>query len=197
MALPTVPSDGKFRILVVEDDSNIARLVLANLNRAGLECRYAQDGVVGLKAFQEADPHLILTDIQMPNLDGKQLCAKVRETSTIPIIMMTAADSEETQMQGFKLGADDYIPKPFNPKLLVARVVANLRRVYRYDFTAEVEEKKEKVTNPDSIPSGWAACNICGYMGPRAKFQNLNNLGSIYSQCPRCQEAENISYAID
>lgn len=195
MALPAVPADGKFRILIVEDDSNIARLVIANLTRAGLECRYAQDGLVGFKTFQESDPHLILTDIQMPNLDGKELCAKVRETSTIPIIMMTAADSEENQMMGFKLGADDYVPKPFNPKLLVARVVANLRRVYRYDFTEEVEEKKN--ANPDSIPAGWAACNLCGYMGPRGKFQNMNGLGSMFSKCPRCQESDNISYAID
>ena len=160
-----------------------------------MECRYAQDGLVGLKAFQEADPHLVLTDIQMPGMDGKQLCAKIRETSIIPIIMMTAADSEEAQMAGFKMGADDYVPKPFNPKLLVARVVANLRRVYRYDFSADEEEKKKNTA--ETIPSGWAACNMCGYMGPREKFEQLNGVGINFNRCPRCQQGDSIAFAID
>src|SRR5687768_14131626 len=104
MSIPDVPTNGKFRILVVEDDSNIARLVMANLTRAGLECRYAVDGNAGFAAFQETNPHLVLTDIMMPGLNGRDLCAKIRETSNVPIIMMTAADSEEGQVNSFKAG---------------------------------------------------------------------------------------------
>jgi len=136
MALPEVPENGRFRILVVEDDSHIARLILLNLAKANMECMHAPDGAAGLARFKEADPHLVITDIMMPHMNGMELCAKVREISSVPIIMMTAADTEDHEMQGFKSGADDYVPKPFNPKLLVARVLANLRRVYRYDATA-------------------------------------------------------------
>jgi DNA-binding response OmpR family regulator len=191
MALPTLPESGKFRILVVEDDSSIARLVLTTLSRAGFECRYAPDGTEGWKAFRETDPHLLLTDIMMPGLNGHQLVQKIRETSTIPIVMMTAADSEDAQLQGFKGGADDYVPKPFNPKMLTARIIAHLRRVYRYDLT----EKKEG-TSESSLPEGWAQCNACGYMGPGTRFPKQNIAGDLKSVCPACGQAENIAYAV-
>ena len=194
MTLPDVPTNGKFRVLVVEDDSHIARLILANLTKAGLECRYAPDGVAGFKAFEEANPHLVLTDIMMPGMDGRQLCTKIRESSTIPIIMMTAADSEEAEMAGFKVGADDYVPKPFNPKLLIARVIANLRRVYRYDFKEEEEKKSPPAEG--SLPAGWASCDMCGYMGPREKFEKMNSRGDRFATCPRCQQGESITFSI-
>ena len=136
MNLPEVPSNGRFRILVVEDDANIARLILMNLAKANMECFHAPDGSAGLARFKAEEPHLVITDIMMPGMNGMELCAAIRQLSPVPIIMMTAADSEENEMTGFKSGADDYVPKPFNPKLLMARVLANLRRVYRYDATA-------------------------------------------------------------
>ncbi len=130
----------KFRILVVEDEPAVARLILMNLAKAGLDCRYAPDGPSGLAAFQETKPHLVLLDLMMPGMNGRDVCARIRETSNVPIIMLTAVSGEEAQVQGFKVGADDYVTKPFNPKTLLARVVAHLRRVYRYDVTGEEEE---------------------------------------------------------
>lgn len=191
MALPAPPESGKFRLLIVEDDTNIARLVLTTLTRAGFDCRYAADGNEGWAAFGESDPHLVLTDIMMPGLNGQELCAKIREVSTIPIIMMTAADTEEAQLQGFRGGADDYVPKPFNPKMMTARVIAHLRRVYRYDFV----EQKEKPSEP-TIPAGWAQCESCGYMGPRDRFAVENVGGERHTICPVCRQGEHIAYSI-
>jgi DNA-binding response OmpR family regulator len=192
MALPAAPESGKFRILVVEDDPNIARLVLTTLSRAGFECRYAPDGLEGWSAFKGSEPHLVLTDIMMPGLNGHELCQKIRETSTIPIIMMTAADSEDAQLMGFKGGADDYVPKPFNPKMMTARVIAHLRRVYRYDLT----EPKEGAAAGPSMPANWATCNACGYMGPRERFETETVAGQAKSICPVCRQSENIAYAV-
>ena len=195
MNLPDVPTNGKFRILVVEDDANIARLILLNLAKANMECLHAADGALGLARFKEADPHLIITDIMMPNMNGMDMCAKIRELSSVPIIMMTAADSEEREMQGFKSGADDYVPKPFNPKLLLARVLANLRRVYRYDAsaqatpTASVTAAAEPVEMaPPSTRGDWVTCDSCGYIGPRVKFQQTDSTGKVSMTCPICKQ---------
>jgi DNA-binding response OmpR family regulator len=197
MSLPAPPATGKFRILVVEDDQNIARLILTTLTRAGFECRYAPDGNEGLTAFRSGDPHLVLTDIMMPGMNGQELVVKIRETSTIPIIMMTAADSEAAQIEGFKGGADDYVPKPFNPKMMTARIIAHLRRVYRYDF---VEKKAAQSQNaPEShseIPAGWGQCQRCDYMGPHEKFGTEIIDGETMTVCPSCGEAEHVAYSI-
>jgi DNA-binding response OmpR family regulator len=190
MSLPAPPDSGKFRVLVVEDDPNIARLILSTLTRAGFDCRYAPDGLEGLQAFLDTDPHIVLTDIMMPGMNGQELCVKIREKSMIPIIMMTAADTEEAQLQGFKGGADDYVPKPFNPKMMTARVIAHLRRVYRYDFV------EQKVSSEPSLPAGWAQCNACGYMGPHERFEKEKYDGQIQNVCPVCQQAENVTYAV-
>ena len=201
MNLPEVPSNGKFRILVVEDDANIARLILLNLAKANMECLHAADGVLGLARFKEADPHLVITDIMMPNMNGMDMCAKIRELSSVPIIMMTAADSEEREMQGFKSGADDYVPKPFNPKLLLARVLANLRRVYRYDASAMAPPSATATAEPASVapPSSrgdWVTCEGCGYIGPRDKFQQTDSTGRTVLTCPICKQ-NSVSFAID
>lgn len=192
MSLPTPPESGKFRILVVEDDNSIARLILTTLTRAGFECRYAPDGSEGWTAFRSSDPHLVLTDIMMPGMNGQELCKKIRETSTIPIIMMTAADTEEAQLEGFKGGADDYVAKPFNPKMMTARVFAHLRRVYRYDFKENSAPEDEAST----IPAGWGQCQSCSYMGPRDRFKTQMQDGQPMTVCPVCNQAERVAYSI-
>ncbi|PQV64839.1 Response regulator receiver domain-containing protein [Abditibacterium utsteinense] len=138
MKLPTPPADNRtYRVLVAEDDSIIAKLIGIHLKMAGFETEIAGNGTDAWTAFEASDPHLVLSDIQMPGLSGHELTAKIRAAgSGTPIILMTAAGSDQAEMDGFKSGADDYVSKPFNPKLLMARVVANLRRVYRYDVGA-------------------------------------------------------------
>jgi DNA-binding response OmpR family regulator len=198
MSLPAPPTTGKFRILVVEDDQNIARLVLTTLTRAGFECRYAPDGNEGLTAFRSGDPHLVLTDIMMPGMNGQELVLKIRETSTVPIIMMTAADSEAAQIQGFKGGADDYVAKPFNPKMMTARIIAHLRRVYRYDFAEKktTSVAQEKTEEKPKVPAGWGQCQRCEYMGPRERFATEVIDGEPMTVCPSCGEAEHVAYSI-
>lgn len=187
--LPAAPPSGeKFRILIAEDDANIGRLMLMNLNAAGFSVQHALDGKKAYEMFRMSDPHLVLTDVMMPGMSGRELCAKIRETSTIPIIMMTALDGEEDHMTGFKAGADDYVPKPFSPKLMVARVVAQLRRAYRYDQVAEKADDDEK------MPIGWAKCDSCGYMGPREKFPVKGEEQRL--TCPVCKRNEFITFAV-
>lgn len=188
MQIPAVPENGKFRILVVEDDVHIARLVMANLIKAGFECNFAQDGLAGLEAFKHGDFHLVLTDIMMPGMNGADLCGKIREISTVPIIMMTAADTDDHQLQGFKQGADDYVPKPFNPRMMVARVIAHLRRVYRYDFVAKQDEEAK-------IPAGWAKCEACGYQAQleRFRFSDAHGPSKI---CPLCGDRDHIIHSV-
>lgn len=138
MKLPNPPLDNRsYRILVAEDDPAIARMVEMQLKASGFSVEIARDGEQAWTMFEHNPQHLVLSDIQMPGLTGHELTVKIRAAgSGVPIILMTAAGSEDFEMQGFKSGADDYVPKPFNPKLLMARVVASLRRVYRYDVAA-------------------------------------------------------------
>lgn len=201
MRLPDVPSDNRFRILVAEDDFSIARLVAAHLKMANFEAFLARDGLDAWSQFPQVDPHLLLTDINMPGLSGHELVEKVRGTSAIPILMMTAADTDDAQMQGFKVGADDYIAKPFNPKLLTARIVANLRRVYRYDGGQAAAPVPTPATGLQDVPSmgglpaGFARCDACGYLGPVWKFETQDTQGNPITQCPNCRN-RNITFTL-
>ena len=117
------------KILVVDDESRIRKLVRDFLTREGYEVLEAGDGEEALNIFnQKHDLNLIILDVMMPKMNGYQVLQKIRETSKIPIIMLTAKTSEEDELQGFNLGVDEYIGKPFSPKILVARVNAVIRR---------------------------------------------------------------------
>ena len=115
-------------ILVVEDDKNISDLIHMYLVKEGFDVRIAGDGGKALEEFQKKEPDLILLDIMLPVMDGWAVCAKIRETSKVPIIMLTAKSEVFDRIQGLEMGADDYITKPFEPTELVARVEAVLRR---------------------------------------------------------------------
>jgi len=191
MELPALPADGKtFRVLVVEDDPAIARLIMVHLKKVGLDPRAASDGNMGWKAFCECEPHLVLTDIAMPGMSGIDLTTKIRTRSAVPVIMMTALDSDEAQLQSFKAGGDDYVAKPLNPHLMMARVVANLRRVYKYDFHVEAPPPAP-APSPEPqrsvLPDGWSTCDACGYLGPQFKFETLDAEKGRILVCPHCK----------
>ena len=118
----------KTKILLVDDDPNIRQLVSLYLTREGFDVQEAQRGDEALKHFKAAAPNLILLDIMLPGMDGWQVCREVRKVSNIPIIMLTAKDETFDKVLGLELGADDYIAKPFEPKELVARIKAVIRR---------------------------------------------------------------------
>ena len=116
-------------VVVVEDDPNIAGLVDMYLRQDGYRVYQAADGATGLDRINQHRPKLVVLDIGLPgDLDGIQLCRELRAASDIPIIMLTARDSEIDRILGLELGADDYVTKPFSPRELVARVKAVLRR---------------------------------------------------------------------
>lgn len=117
------------KILVVDDESRMRKLVKDFLTREGYIVLEAGDGMEAMDLFYEdKDIALIILDVMMPKMDGWQVCREVRETSKVPIIMLTARSEERDELQGFELGVDEYISKPFSPKILVARVEAILRR---------------------------------------------------------------------
>ena len=115
-------------ILVVEDDRNICDLIHMYLVKEGFDVRIAGDGGKAIEEFQKQVPDLILLDIMLPVMDGWSVCAKIRETSKVPIIMLTAKGEVFDRIQGLEMGADDYVVKPFNPLELTARVKSQLRR---------------------------------------------------------------------
>lgn len=117
------------KILVVDDESRMRKLVRDFLVRKGYDVLEAGDGEEALEIFyKEREIALIILDVMMPKLNGWEVCREVRETSKVPIIMLTAKGDESDELTGFELGADEYISKPFSPKILVARVEAILRR---------------------------------------------------------------------
>lgn len=117
-----------FKILVVDDEKPIADILKFNLEKEGYEVICAHDGNDAITVAEEERPDLILLDIMLPGKDGNEVCREVRKTQTMPIIMLTAKDSEIDKVLGLELGADDYVTKPFSNRELIARVKANLRR---------------------------------------------------------------------
>ena len=121
----------KLKILVVDDESRMRKLVRDFLEREGYEVLEAGDGVEAMDIFyEEKDVALVILDVMMPKMDGWQTLREIRQSSQVPVIMLTARSEERDELQGFKLGVDEYISKPFSPKILVARVEAILRRAH-------------------------------------------------------------------
>lgn len=117
------------KILVVDDESRMRKLVKDFLTREGYTVLEAEDGMEAMDVFYEdKDIALVVLDVMMPKMDGWQVCREIRESSKVPIIMLTARSEERDELQGFELGVDEYISKPFSPKILVARINAILRR---------------------------------------------------------------------
>ena len=119
----------KLKILVVDDESRMRKLVKDFLVKQNYEVLEAEDGSQAVELFfEQQDIALIILDVMMPKMDGWQVCREIRNYSKVPIIMLTARTDERDELQGFQLGVDEYIAKPFSPKILVARVEAILRR---------------------------------------------------------------------
>ena len=116
-------------ILVVEDEPKIAELLKLYLEREGYRVEIASDGAAALEAFHRGGPELAILDLNLPVVDGLEVCRQIRRESALPIIMLTARDEEADKLIGLEVGADDYVTKPFSPREVVARVRAVLRRV--------------------------------------------------------------------
>ncbi len=124
------------RILLVEDDATIREMTQLSLQRDGFTVDTAADGPSGLEAFRSNAPDLVLLDLMLPGLDGVSVCRAIRETSVVPVVMLTARSDAVDVVVGLEAGADDYITKPFEPSVLAARLRAVLRRATRPEPSA-------------------------------------------------------------
>lgn len=131
----------KLKILVVDDESRMRKLVCDFLVRQDYEVLEAGDGEEALDIFyREKDIALLILDVMMPKMNGWEVCREVRENSKVPIIMLTAKSDESDELMGFDLGVDEYISKPFSPKILVARVEAILRRTNQIGDSSQIKK---------------------------------------------------------
>ncbi len=119
------------RLLVIDDEVNLRHTLGYALRQEGYEVLTAEDGESGIEVFRRAHPDLVILDVMLPKLDGLEVCRRLRRETDVPIIMLTARDSELDKIVGLEIGADDYLPKPFSVRELVARVRAALRRAVR------------------------------------------------------------------
>ena len=128
------------KILIIEDDPDTARLVDLYLRREGHRVLSASDGVDGLRQARASRPDLIVLDLMLPGMDGMKICRELRDESAVPIVMLTARVDEADMLGGLESGADDYVTKPFSPRVLVARIKAVLRRTAREALERGPEE---------------------------------------------------------
>ncbi|MCH5211159.1 MAG: response regulator transcription factor [Oscillospiraceae bacterium] len=145
-------------ILVIEDEQNINDILTFSLAKEGYKTLSALDGITGLEMALSQNPDLILLDVMLPGLDGWEVCKKIRESSQVPIIMLTAREDEIDKILGLELGADDYITKPYSMRELAARVKANLRRSVAVPPVPET-----KTESQDTIISGDLTINVERY----------------------------------
>lgn len=120
------------QLLMIEDDARLAKMVVEYLGQSGFEVTHAADGEVGLEQLQLIQPELVILDLMMPGIDGLEVCRRIRalqgDVARVPVLMLTAKGDPMDRIIGLELGADDYLPKPFEPRELLARVRAVLRR---------------------------------------------------------------------
>ena len=141
----------KQKILIVDDDTNIAELISLYLTKECYETKMVHDGESALRELQLFQPNLILLDLMLPGIDGYQVCREIRTKSQVPIIMLSAKGEVFDKVLGLELGADDYIVKPFDTKELVARVKANLRRCQQIIFEQPKPVDAKIVEYPDLV----------------------------------------------
>ena len=137
------------KILIIDDEKPMSEIIKFNLNKEGYETITAFDGREALKKFEEESPDLIILDLMLPELDGLEVAKEVRKTSHIPIIMLSAKDSEFDKVIGLEIGADDYVTKPFSNRELLARVKAHLRRTENIE--SAVAEENASTTGSEIV----------------------------------------------
>ena len=135
----------KKKILVVDDEAAIGDILKINLEREGYLVYVAMDGEEGANIALTQNPDLVLLDVMLPKMDGFEVCKKIRRTSEVPIVMLTARTEEIDKILGLELGADDYVTKPFSVRELMARVKANLRRTVSKENIPDTEENTIKI----------------------------------------------------
>lgn len=161
------------KILIVEDDPSIQALLHDFIKEAGYSVVLAADGVEALAKYSQQDFDLVLLDIMLPKIDGYGVCEVIRQKSDVPIIMLTALDSEENQIRGLDLQADDYITKPFSMPVLLRKIGAVLRRSSKQNYTPQTISYNDLTLDLDGYKVYWREENI--ELTPR-EFEILREL---------------------
>jgi two-component system response regulator ResD len=141
----------KSSILVVDDEERIRRLLRMYLEKEGYFIEEAEDGETALRMASETDYDLVLLDVMLPGIDGIEVCARLRQIKSTPIIMLTAKGEETNRVQGFEVGADDYVVKPFSPREVIYRVKAILRRSSATAFLSKDANSSNNIVFPNLI----------------------------------------------
>ena len=153
--------DRKKTVLVVDDERPIIDVIVYNLNKEGYQTLEAEDGIQALEIAMKEKPDLMLLDIMLPKMDGLTVCKRIKQSLNIPVLMISAKDTEVDKIVGLELGADDYITKPFNVRELVARVKANLRKVEARNKTdIDKKENIQAEKKNDTIKLGELELNL-------------------------------------
>ena len=140
---------GKYKVIIVEDDRGIAEGIASCLTDWGMEVHQVSDFRRVMEVFEEFSPHLVIMDITLPYMGGYHWCQEIRRTSSVPIIFISSATDNMNIIMAMNMGADDYIPKPFDQSVLIAKVQALLRRAYDYSRSAFTLEAAGAVLNTD------------------------------------------------
>ncbi|MFB9277266.1 response regulator transcription factor [Cohnella cellulosilytica] len=139
------------RILVVDDEERIRRLLKMYLEKEGYEIEEAEDGETALRKAQEEDFDLIVLDLMLPGIDGIEVCSRLRQQKATPVLMLTAKGEEVNRVQGFEVGADDYVVKPFSPREVIFRIKAILRRASATAFLSKELNTSNNIVFPHLV----------------------------------------------
>ena len=191
---PVAEAKKTFSILIIAKNPEVEGLMQILLKASGFECQFAPQGGLGLSMFEKTPADLVLISTELPDRNGFEVCLKLREKSTVPILMVTTKRSTEEEFRGLKVGADAYLEEPFNSRLVMAHIVAHLRRTYKYDG----QSKNSEVANDDdqAVPAGWASCEACHYMGPQTQFQKVSSEGDSELICPNCGAEQRAAFEV-
>ena len=192
-------SDAKstFSILIIAKNPEVEGLMQTLLKASGFECQFAPRGDLGLTMFEANPADLVLISTDLPDRNGFEVCLKLREKSTVPILMVTNKRSTEEEFRGLKVGADAYLEEPFNSRLVMAHIVAHLRRTYKYDGQSKNSESAQNERDQSTpVPAGWASCEACHYMGPQTQFQQVSSEGDSELICPNCGAEQRTEFAV-
>jgi DNA-binding response OmpR family regulator len=153
------------KVLIIEDDLALADVLAFTLRRAGFETMLAHDGLEGLERWQAESPDLIILDLNLPKMDGMAVCRRISADGGTPIVILSVRNDDDDVVSGLKLGADDYVVKPFSPRQLVARVEAVLRRATRQTITPGPIEAGDFTLDPLSHKL-WRNCELVASLTP-------------------------------
>ena len=189
-----------FAILVVASNPEVEKLMQIMLKTSGLGCQFALKGGIALAMFEANPTDMVMISTELPNRNGFEFCLKLREKSTVPILMVTPKRNVDEELRSLKVGADAYLEEPFNSRVMMAHIVAQLRRTYKYNgqlknslrpSRAESEDMPKAPTAP-----GWGSCEVCHYMGPQIKFEKISNSGDVEIICPHCGSEQRTGFEI-